>query len=70
MNDLALAAIAAVAAVAAAAWYVSLRLWPNTGCRSCGGTGRNAGSNRRRWGACRRCGGSGRRLPSISVMLA
>jgi len=30
-------------------------------CRSCDGSGRNAGSNDKRWGTCRRCKGSGKR---------
>lgn len=50
-----------VAAVLAVAYRVSLALWPYTACGRCAGSGRNAGSNRRRWGACRVCGGSGRK---------
>lgn len=45
----------------AVAYRLSLALWPYTACRTCSGSGRNAGSNRRRWGACRVCGGSGRK---------
>jgi DnaJ-class molecular chaperone len=44
-----------------AVYYVSVRLWPYARCRSCTGSGKNAGSNRKRWGPCRRCGGSGKR---------
>jgi DnaJ-class molecular chaperone len=51
-----------VAALAAAGYYVSLRIWPWTYCRRCEGGGRNAGSNRRRFGTCPACGGSGRKL--------
>lgn len=40
---------------------VSLYLWPFAPCVSCGGTGRNHGSNRKRYGECRRCRGAGRR---------
>jgi DnaJ-class molecular chaperone len=50
-----------VAAGAGVGYWVSLRLYPYTACPKCGGSGRNAGSNRRRWGSCRRCGGSGKR---------
>jgi hypothetical protein len=44
-----------------AAWIVSLFLWPFGPCGSCRGTGRNAGSTRRRFGECKHCDGSGRR---------
>lgn len=47
--------------VYAGAYLVSLRFWPYTRCGSCDGSGRNAGSNRDRWGGCRKCGGSGRK---------
>jgi hypothetical protein len=40
---------------------VAARLWPFARCRSCDGSGRNAGSTGKRWGTCRRCKGSGRR---------
>jgi hypothetical protein len=39
----------------------SLYLWPLGPCLKCKGTGRNQGSNRKRWGECRRCQGTGRR---------
>ena len=51
------ALLIALAAVA----VVSRLLWPFARCRACGGSGTNAGSNRRRWGVCGRCGGSGKR---------
>lgn len=54
---------------AAGAYYASLRLWPYTRCRRCGGTGKNAGSNRVRFGHCRACGGSGRALRFGARML-
>src|SRR5204863_364413 len=41
-------------------YYLSLRIWPDTACRKCGGSGRNAGSNEKRWGYCRKCKRSGR----------
>ena len=47
--------------LAIAAWAGSLYLWPFRPCLKCGGTGRNKGSNRRRFGECRRCKGSGRK---------
>lgn len=39
----------------------SLVLYPYTRCPRCKGSGRNDGSNRKRWGSCRKCGGSGKR---------
>ena len=42
-------------------WVVSLYVWPFAPCGRCKGGGRNAGSNRRRFGDCGRCGGTGRR---------
>jgi DnaJ-class molecular chaperone len=48
--------------VAVASYFISLRIWPETRCRRCRGSGRNAGSNARRFGRCKRCGGSGREL--------
>jgi hypothetical protein len=45
----------------AAVNVLSLYLWPFGPCLSCNGTGRNTGSNRRRYGECRRCKGAGRR---------
>lgn len=47
--------------VVAVCWRISLRFWPYARCGRCEGSGRNAGSNRQRWGFCRKCGGSGRR---------
>lgn len=55
-------ALLIIIAIAGACYYVSLRVWPFTSCRSCGGGGRNAGSNARRFGHCKACGGSGRML--------
>jgi hypothetical protein len=40
---------------------VSLYFWPFAPCWSCNGSGRNRGSNRKRYGECRRCKGTGRR---------
>ena len=47
--------------LAIAAWAGSLYLWPFRPCMKCGGSGRNKGSSRKRFGECRRCQGSGRR---------
>jgi hypothetical protein len=47
--------------VALAVWVLSLYLWPFAPCRRCEGSGRNKGSNRKRYGECKRCRGSGRR---------
>ena len=44
-----------------ASYLVSLRLWPETRCGRCGGSGRNTGSTSKRFGRCRRCDGSGRK---------
>jgi hypothetical protein len=38
--------------------------WPFGPCTRCDGTGKNTGSNGRRWGICGRCKGSGKRLRS------
>jgi len=54
-------ALNAIGLLCGAAYYASLRIWPETSCRRCGGGGRNAGSNARRFGRCKRCGGSGRK---------
>jgi DnaJ-class molecular chaperone len=51
-------------------YRISLALWPFTVCRRCGGSGNNAGSNRKRWGNCRRCGGSGQRERLGTKLLA
>ncbi|MGH3165128.1 MAG: hypothetical protein ACRDN0_04430 [Trebonia sp.] len=53
--------VIAAAAIAFGWWRVSVRRWPTTPCRRCGGTGRNPGSTSRRWGPCPKCGGNGRR---------
>jgi len=45
----------------AAANIISLYFWPFAPCLKCKGTGRNTGSNRKRYGECRRCKGTGRR---------
>lgn len=39
----------------------SLYLWPFRPCVRCGGSGRNKGSSRKRFGECKRCRGTGRR---------
>jgi hypothetical protein len=44
-----------------ACWLGSLYFWPFGPCGGCKGSGRNAGSNSRRFGNCKRCGGNGRR---------
>lgn len=40
---------------------VSLYFWPFAPCWSCKGTGRNQGSNKKRYGECRRCKATGKR---------
>jgi hypothetical protein len=55
--------ILAASAASGAVWHRwSVRRHPYAPCRRCGRSGRNAGSNGRRWGSCRLCGGSGKRL--------
>jgi hypothetical protein len=56
----AVAEIILIALLAAAAYAGSLYLWPFRPCLRCGGSGRNKGSTRRRFGECRRCKGTGR----------
>lgn len=51
-----------LALVALAVWLVRAWLFPYAPCWRCGGSGKNAGSTRRRYGTCRRCDGSGRRM--------
>lgn len=58
------------AVILAALYVASLKIWPFTSCGWCSGGGRNAGSNRKRWGNCRHCGGTGRRLRFGARMLA
>lgn len=53
--------LAGILTIIALGYYASLRIWPDTFCRRCGGGGRNTGSNRKRFGTCGRCGGSGRK---------
>jgi hypothetical protein len=49
------------AVVWAAAYLIGCKIWPFEPCPGCDGSGRNAGSNRKRWGTCRDCEGKGRR---------
>jgi hypothetical protein len=46
--------------LAAAGYAGSPYLWPFRPCMRCKGSGRNPGSNKKRFGQCRRCGGAGR----------
>jgi DnaJ-class molecular chaperone len=54
-------ALFVIALISAAGYLISLKRWPYTPCRRCQGTGRNAGSTRKRYGRCKRCEGSGRK---------
>jgi hypothetical protein len=47
--------LAAAAAVLAVLWLVDLRQHPFGRCWSCGGSGRNPGSTKKRYGRCRAC---------------
>ena len=55
-----MAGLILIVLLAIGAYAGSLYLWPFRPCLRCGGTGRNKGSNRKRFGECRRCRGSGR----------
>jgi len=55
--------------ICAGGYYVSLRIWPETSCRRCGGGGRNAGSTKQRFGRCKRCAGTGRKPRAGTRML-
>jgi DnaJ-class molecular chaperone len=54
--------LTAAALILGGLYYLSVRLWPFGRCWKCSGSGRNAGSNGKRFGNCRRCKGSGRRV--------
>jgi hypothetical protein len=56
-------ALVLLAAVAGWVVYqvVAAKVWPFAGCGRCDGSGRNLGSNGKRWGTCRKCKGSGKR---------
>ena len=56
-----MAGLILIAVAGIAAWAGSLYLWPFRPCWKCGGSGRNKGSSRRRFGECRLCQASGRR---------
>jgi DnaJ-class molecular chaperone len=51
-----------VAAILAVWQAITVYVWPYAPCRRCEGSGRNAGSDRNRFGQCRRCKGAGRRI--------
>lgn len=51
----------ALIAITGSGYLISLKVWPDTYCRRCGGNGKNRGSTRKRWGYCPRCGGTGRK---------
>jgi len=57
------------AIVCGAGYYVSLRVWPETKCGRCDGSGHNRGSNAKRFGNCRRCDGTGRKPRAGTRML-
>lgn len=48
--------------IAFGGWVMSLYRWPFAPCRKCEGSGKNRGSNGKRYGQCRRCLGAGRRI--------
>jgi DnaJ-class molecular chaperone len=55
-------ALLILAAIACGAcYYVSLRIWPETKCGRCDGSGHNRGSNAKRFGKCKPCAGTGRK---------
>jgi DnaJ-class molecular chaperone len=52
--------IFAAVLLAAGGYYLSLKIWPYTACSRCKGGGKNAGSNKKRFGHCGKCSGTGR----------
>lgn len=58
-----------IALLAILAYTGSLYFWPYRPCTRCKGTGRNKGSNRKRFGQCRRCKATGslRRIGAKTV---
>jgi hypothetical protein len=66
---MAMAEVILLVLIGIGAYAGSLYLWPFRPCMRCGGTGRNKGSNRKRFGECRRCKGSGklRRLGAKTI---
>lgn len=54
-----MAEVILLALLGAGAYAGSLYLWPFRPCMRCKGTGRNPGSNKKRFGQCRRCQGRG-----------
>jgi DnaJ-class molecular chaperone len=56
-----MAVLIGAALICGAGYVASLKVWPETSCRRCDGSGRNAGSNAKRFGRCKRCDGSGRK---------
>jgi len=66
---MAAALLVLVALVCGAGYWVSLKVWPETSCKRCDGSGRNAGSNARRFGRCKGCAGTGRKPRAGTRML-
>jgi DnaJ-class molecular chaperone len=57
---MAAAALIVAALICGAGYLVSLRIWPETTCKRCDGSGKNAGSTSQRFGQCKRCNRTGR----------
>lgn len=62
--------VVVVLVVLAVVWVIRLWLWPYGRCARCDGSGKNTGSNGRRWGTCRKCRGTGRRQRFGSRLVA
>ena len=55
-----MAVLIIAALICGGGYLASLKIWPETSCRRCGG-GRNRGSTSKRFGRCKRCAGSSRK---------
>ena len=56
-----MAVLAVAVLICGAGYLASLKIWPETSCGRCHGSGRNAGSNSKRFGKCKRCTGTGKK---------
>jgi hypothetical protein len=47
---------------AVVAYALACKVWPNTSCPACKGSGRSRSPSGKAWRGCRRCGGKGSRM--------
>ena len=64
-----MAVLILAAIVCGTGYYVSLKIWPDTTCKRCSGTGKNAGSTSKRFGRCKACDRTGRKPRAGTRML-